>query len=86
VCTDAPLGAVGGSVFIIIVSNILDAVSALGGLRHFLPTHYQYSWLDAISPTIGWGGMVRGAIFSVLYSVVLLSFAWYRFARKDITS
>jgi ABC-2 type transport system permease protein len=86
VCTDAPLGAVGGSVLIIIVSNILDAVSALGGLRHFLPTHYQYSWLDAISPTIAWGGMVRGALFSVLYSVVLLAFAWYRFARKDITS
>jgi ABC-2 type transport system permease protein len=86
VCTDAPLGAVGGSVLIIIVSNILDAVSALGGLRHFLPTHYQYSWLDAISPTIVWGGMVRGAIFSLLYSAILLAFAWYRFGRKDITS
>jgi ABC-2 type transport system permease protein len=86
VCTDAPLGAVGGAVMIVIVSNILDAVSALGGLRHFLPTHYEFSWLDAISPSVSWGGMARGAIYSAIYSSILLVAAWYRFARKDITS
>lgn len=86
VCTDAPLGAVGGSVLIVIVSNILDAVSALGGLRHFLPTHYEFSWLDAISPSVSWGGMARGASYCAVYSAILLVAAWYRFARKDITS
>jgi ABC-2 type transport system permease protein len=86
VCTDAPLGAVGGAVMIVIVSNILDAVSALGGLRHFLPTHYEFSWLDAISPSVSWDGMARGAIYSAIYSSILLVAAWYRFARKDITS
>jgi ABC-2 type transport system permease protein len=86
VCTDAPLGAVGGAVLIVILSNILDAVSALGGLRDFLPTHYQYSWLDAISPSVVWGGMVRGVLYCTVYSGVLLVAAWYRFGRKDITS
>jgi ABC-2 type transport system permease protein len=86
VCTDAPLGAVGGAVLIIIVSDILDAVSALGGLRHFLPTHYEFSWLDALSPSISWGGMARGAIAAGSYSAILLVAAWYRFASKDITS
>ena len=37
VSTDSPLGAVGGAVGLIIVSNILDAVTALGGWREILP-------------------------------------------------
>jgi ABC-2 type transport system permease protein len=39
--TDAPLGAVGGAVGIVIVSNILDSITALHGWRQVLPTHYQ---------------------------------------------
>jgi len=33
VSTDSPLGAVGGAVGLVIVSNILDAVTALGSWR-----------------------------------------------------
>lgn len=86
VYTDAPLGAVGGAVLLVIVSNILDAVTALGGVRSFLPTHYLYSWLDALGPDIAWDGMARGALLSVAYSAVLLVAAWRHFVRKDIVS
>src|SRR5215469_14781318 len=48
VCTDSPLGAVGGAVGVIIVSNILDAVTALGSWRLILPTHWQFAWLTAL--------------------------------------
>ena len=47
--TDSPLGAVGGAVGLVIVSNILDAVTALGSWREILPTHWQFAWLDAFS-------------------------------------
>jgi ABC-2 type transport system permease protein len=86
VYTDAPLGAVGGAVLLVIVSNILDAVTALGTLRDVLPTHYQYAWIDALGPTVTWGGMARGAASSLLYSTVLLLVAWRHFVRKDILS
>lgn len=86
VWTDAPLGAVGGAVLIVILSNILDAVTALGDLRQVLPTHYQYAWLDALGPTIAWDAMARGALWSVAYSVVLLALAFWHFGRKDIVS
>jgi ABC-2 type transport system permease protein len=33
VTTDAPLGAVGGAVLVSILSEILDSITALGGLR-----------------------------------------------------
>src|SRR6185369_9745769 len=60
VMTDAPLGAVGGAVLLVVVSNILDSISALDPYRRYLPTHYQYSWLDALGPTVVWDDMLRG--------------------------
>jgi ABC-2 type transport system permease protein len=86
VWTDAPLGAVGGAVLLVIVSNILDAVTALGRWREVLPTHYSYAWTDALGPTIAWDSMARGALWSVGYSVALLAAAWWHFLRKDVTS
>jgi len=86
VWTDAPLGAVGGAVMLVILSNILDAVTALGDWRRFLPTHYSLAWTDVLGADIAWSGMARGALWSVGYSVALLAAAWWHFGRKDITS
>lgn len=84
--TDAPLGAVGGAVLIVIVSSILDNVTALGGLRDWLPTHYFGAWLDALDPTVQWDAMLRGVLSSMVYSTVLFALAWRHFLRKDVVS
>jgi ABC-2 type transport system permease protein len=86
VSTDSPLGAVGGAVGLVIVSNILDAVTALGGWRQILPTHWQFSWLSALQPTISWNSMIEGAALSVSYALVLFALAFRRFRAKDIVS
>src|SRR5215470_1176805 len=86
VSTDSPLGAVGGAVGLVIVSNILDAVTALGSWREILPTHWQFAWLDAMQPQISWGGMVEGASVSVSYALILFALAFRHFATKDIVS
>ena len=86
VWTDAPLGAVGGAVLLVILSNILDAVTALGDWRRVLPTHYSLAWTDVLGAQITWDAMARGALWSIGYSVVLLAAAWWHFERKDITS
>jgi ABC-type transport system involved in multi-copper enzyme maturation permease subunit len=86
VSTDSPLGAVGGAVGLVIVSNILDAVTALGSWRQILPTHWQFAWLDAMQPQISWGGMIEGAAVSVSYALVLFALAFRHFRRKDIVS
>jgi len=86
VWTDAPLGAVGGAVLLVIVSNILDAVTALGDWRNVLPTHYSYAWTDVLSPDISWDQMAQGVLWSLGYSLVLLTLAWWHFDRKDIVS
>jgi ABC-type transport system involved in multi-copper enzyme maturation permease subunit len=86
VLTDSPLGAVGGAVGLVIVSNILDAVTALGTWREILPTHWQFAWLDAFQPQVTWPDMIQGGAVSVSYALVLGALAFRRFAAKDITS
>ena len=86
VSTDSPLGAVGGAVGLVIVSDILDAVTALHGWRQVLPTHWQFVWLDAMQPQITWGGMLEGASVSVSYALILFAWAFRHFRAKDIVS
>ncbi|GAA2799948.1 ABC transporter permease [Streptomyces showdoensis] len=84
--TDAPLGAVGGAVGLTIIGNVLDAVTALGDWRAFLPAHWQFAWADALQPQLEWSGMLKGTAISVTYAVVLFALAFRGFARKDIVS
>ncbi|MER0429271.1 ABC transporter permease [Streptomyces microflavus] len=84
--TDAPLGAVGGAVGLTIVGNVLDAVTALGSWRDFLPAHWQFAWADALQPELEWGGMIKGAAISVTYALILFALAFRGFSRKDIVS
>ena len=86
VVTDVPLGAVGGAIGIMILSNILDAISGLGSLRNWLPTHYSFSWFDALSSSIDWSAMIRGASYSLILFFILLALAVNKFSKKDITS
>jgi len=86
VVTDAPLGAVGGATMLVVVSNILDSIDSLDPYRRFLPTHFQYSWLDALGPTIVWDDMMRGTGVVLVYSAAFFALAWWRFQRKDILS
>lgn len=86
VCTDAPLGAVGGATLLVVVSNILDSITALDPYRRFLPTHFQSSWLDALGADVTWDDMLRGTGLVLVYSTAFFALAWWRFQKKDILS
>jgi len=86
VLTDAPLGAVGGATMLVVVSNILDSIPSLDPYRRFLPTHFQYAWLDALGQDVVWDDMMRGTGLVLAYSAVFFALAWWRFQGKDIVS
>jgi ABC-2 type transport system permease protein len=86
VSTDAPLGAVGGTVLVSILSQILDQISALGDLRQFLPTHFSFAWMDLIATDVDWSDMASGVLSATIYAAVFGLLATRRFATKDITS
>ena len=75
VTTDAPLGAVGGAVLVAILSQILDQITALEGLRNYLPTHYSFAWMDLISTDIDWTAMASGMLSASIYATVFLLLA-----------
>ena len=84
--TDAPLAAVGGTVFIVIVSSILGQVDALGSLRNALPTTYQYAWVGMLGDPPDTADMASGVGWSAACTAVLLGLAFWHFRRKDVTS
>lgn len=84
--TDAPLGAVGVAVGISILLSILDAITALGSVRDWLPVHYAFTWFDALSTTIDWSEMIRGASYCAITGILFYALAINKFAKKDITS
>jgi ABC-type transport system involved in multi-copper enzyme maturation permease subunit len=86
VSTDSPLGAVGGAVGLVIVSSILDAITALGNWREILPTHWQFAWLVLLQEPVTWTAMIEGAAVSVSYGLILFAFAFRHFRNKDIVS
>lgn len=86
VATDSPLGAVGGAVGLVIVSNILEAVETLGAVREFLPAYWSMAWTDAVLPDIPVEGMIKGAAVSFSYGVILTAWAFRYFQGKDVLS
>ncbi|MGX6603692.1 ABC transporter permease [Micromonosporaceae bacterium Da 78-11] len=86
VLTDAALGAVGGAVLLWILSSILDQITALGGIRDILPSHYSGAWLGLLSSPAQIDDLVKGTITAVSYATLFWGLAFWRFTRKDITS
>lgn len=84
--TDAPLAAVGGTVFIVIVSSILGQVEALGDIRNALPTSYNFAWVGMLGDPPDTADMASGVGWSLAYAAVLTVLAFWHFRRKDITS
>jgi ABC-2 type transport system permease protein len=84
--TDVPLGAVGTAVLLVIVFAILDAITALGDLRNWLPGHYSQAWTDVLSPEIVWGEMAKGFASATILFSILITAAFLKFDRKDILS
>jgi ABC-2 type transport system permease protein len=86
VLTDAPLGAVGGTVMVSILVQILDQITALGHWRDYLPGHFSFAWTRLLAPTVDWHDIVVGSFSALAYAAVFGLLAWQRFAVKDITS
>ena len=84
--TDSPLTAVGGAVVLVVVSEILDQVTALGSLRQGLPTHYWLAWLDLLRDPVDTSMMTTGLLEMLPWVVVPFALAFRHFGRKDILS
>jgi ABC-2 type transport system permease protein len=84
--TDVPSGGVGAGVGLYIVSQILDAITSLGVIRHGLPTRYLDAWNVLFFGHGPNADMLRGVLLQIPYIGVFGAVALWRFRRKDILS
>jgi ABC-2 type transport system permease protein len=84
--TDAPLAAVGGAVFTMIVFAILEQVTQLGNIRNYFPSAYGDAWIDLLQTPVDSANLFRGVIQALIWTAVLTGLGFRHFARRDVTS
>jgi ABC-2 type transport system permease protein len=84
--TDAPLAAVGGAVFTMIVFAVLEQVDQLGNIRNWFPSAYGIAWTDLLQTPVDSGDLFRGVIQALVYVAVLTGLGFRHFWRRDVTS
>ena len=84
--TDSAAGAIGGTVGVYIVSEILDGISQLGVLRYGFPTHYLNAWESMFTQDHYSRDMLAGVVVQLVYFAVFGAIAIVWFRRKDIRS
>jgi ABC-2 type transport system permease protein len=84
--TDSPMGAILGGVGLWITFAILDAISSLGQIRYFIPTHWSGAWADMFTHNHVSSDLVRGSLLTLGYVILFVGFGAWWFTRKDILS
>ncbi len=84
VATENVLAAVAAGIGTYIISDILNAVSALHRIRPVLPTEYYDKWTQLFLPGASLSGMVHGIEVQVCWMAVTIGLAFYIFSHKDI--
>jgi ABC-2 type transport system permease protein len=86
VLTDTAASAIGATVGVYIVAEILDGITQLGRIRYLLPTHYLNSWQSMFTDNTFSHDMVTGILVQLAYLAVFGTIAIVWFRRKDIKS
>jgi len=84
--TDSAPGAAVATVFVVIVSEILDGLTALRGIHPYLLSHRWLAFVDLFRNPAEWGGLVHGLVLAAAYTALFLGLAMFAFGRKDVTS
>jgi ABC-2 type transport system permease protein len=70
---------------VVIVSQILDAVSQVAVIHPYLPTHFWFSFDAILRMPIDWATVLHGLASFAAYTVIFGAVAWVRMRRADIT-
>jgi ABC-2 type transport system permease protein len=70
---------------VVIVSQILDAVSQVAVIHPYLPTHFWFAFDAILRMPIDWATVLHGLASFAVYTVIFGAVAWVRMRRADIT-
>jgi ABC-2 type transport system permease protein len=84
--TDTATAAVGATIGVYIVSEILNGISQLGQIRYAFPTHYMDAWQSMFTENHYSSDMLVGIVVQLAYVVVFGTAAIVHFRTMDIRS
>jgi ABC-2 type transport system permease protein len=86
ILTETAASAIGATIGVYIVSEILDGISQIGQIRYAFPTHYLNSWTSMFTQNSFSHDMIAGILVQLAYLALFGTAAiiWFRF--KDIRS
>jgi ABC-2 type transport system permease protein len=70
---------------IVIISEILDAVSQVASIHPYLPTHFWFSFDGLLRTPVDWSQIGRGLVSFAIYTVVFGAIAVIRMRRANVT-
>jgi ABC-2 type transport system permease protein len=82
--TQNTVAAIGGTVVLIVVLQVMSTFESLSFLRPYLVTEQTNAWFGVIRDPVDWWPMVRAAIVNVCWAVPCLVLAWRVFVWRDV--
>ncbi len=70
---------------LVIVSEILDAVSQVAVIHPYLPSHFWFSFDALLRTPIAWSDVLHGLGSFAAYTVIFGAIAWTRMRRANVT-
>jgi ABC-2 type transport system permease protein len=83
--TQHAIGVMAAILVIVVVSQILDAVSQVSAIHPYLPTHYWLAFDSLLRTPITWSPIWHGLVSFASYTVIFGGFALARFRSANIT-
>ena len=84
--TEVPVGAMAGTVALVIIFAVLDSVPQLGWIRGLLLTHHWLDFGNLLRSQINTSQLLHGTFLPLGYAAIFGSAAWARISTADITS
>lgn len=70
---------------LVIISEILDAVSQVAAIHPYLPSHFWFSFDALLRMPVDWSQVLHGLASFAAYIVIFGTVAWARMRRANIT-
>jgi ABC-2 type transport system permease protein len=84
--TVIPVGAMAATVIFSTVSQILGSLPQIEVIHPYLPTYYWLGFADFLRDPMDFSSLISNILLQLSYIVIFGSFAYSKFASKDILS
>lgn len=84
--TEVPIGAMAGTVAVVIAFAVLDSVPQLGSVRGVLLTHHWLDFSGLLRREVSLTSLAHDLIVPLSYTAVFASAAWARITSADVSS